>query len=1039
MSKNSKESIRDYREFLKNVQDVLSTLAMLPVKIYDEAGEPLTSWSNPTFLHWMTDMVDFDYLTRGCKDSAPECQKSSEIINRAVDFYRLAEWLSRRTKKEVKKFINLEETPKGDDKSISDGFIHFLNENGPALKIVPIQWDQHLRFYVVVGGVWLAKDREEVDRLKYKFASTFSFPSGMTFTEKMAVFNEVEDLSWISRDDFARRCVRLKRSFRLIRHFKSQGQLDRNQLNSIMGVYRISEFRDAWRKYAEQIFKIPTKSKVDKILIAMTPVYENDKLKGYLWFFDRKLTTIREAELEKDLDGLLPATDIYLLENEEDLSGFLNGNLENIKKALQDAYQKFGRRPFEPLNFLYEMDKSSFDSEFISLFNIENGYPALLRLFVHFEKAPGSREKKHFKEKLETVIELMMEEFKGIVERAPRWRMVSENYSINTSLELITDIASYLKLSDPNYTCDLIRLVKNTFPYIEEIKYLRPRFYEGDRQFEVYCPLYAKRNKSEKLPEEIFSGLFQVADLKTLIKEGASYEPVAARHRVFSVMKFKHGNTWPEGVVERIGQRLSAVLTQRVPYRRFVHIVTTLREKLINYQFKDAIKNMSEDFLNSVAAEIAMGFTVHACTIWVYDDSEKAFYRKGAAGKLGDLLEKNRLDYNPYWNLISSSWELPDQLIKLPDDKKIEELAFGDELVKLGFNKGAAVAWKSAPDFGVVITLWSKLGKAWDLDDDDADRLKEIAHLISDSLKVKYDLYMLDIKIDEALTSIIHELKSPLVGVKDGVEYIADLAADTLAPALVKLEQVKTDSAKGEYKEEVFVYSLRKFQKSIREKFSELTEKIFSNTRETLEVTQKNMLPPFEYIWELIRFMTLYTSYMELDFSMGKLVQLKFWSDVVNDVVKRSLYWRLESKALKLHFEFDSTFPEWVYMPEPAVDALKIIIFNLVANAIKYSYHGTTIKMKGYIRDSFVVVEVQNQGIGVPEGEEKLIFEKCKRGSNVKSISAGGTGLGLFLSRELARKIGGDLRLTKNSNPTIFELTIPLKYFADFSRGGKHE
>ena len=1032
------ESIIEYRDFLKRVQDVLSTLSMLPIKIYDHNGEPLTSWSNPTFLHWMTDMVDFDYLTSGCPESIEKCSEKKKIIRRAVDFYGLANRLSRETRKEVKRFINRETHSKGDNKTPPDSFIHFLNENGLALKIIPIQWNRELNFYVVVGGVWLAKDREEVDRLKYKFASSFSFPSGMTFTEKRAVFNEVEDLPWISRDDFARRCVRLKRAFRLLRHYKST---KKPLLKSIMGIYRVSEFRDAWRKYARQIFEIPAKSKVEKILIAMTPVYKDDQLvKGYLWFFNRKLAGIREAELEKMLDELFPSADIYLLETRHDIDGFLNANLKSIKLALKKAYKEFGKEPFEPLNFFYEIDNENLDDKVVSLAIRKSGDEAF-RLFVYFQKAPGKREKKEIESKLKTVISLVMEEFDGIVERTPRWRMVAENYSINTSLELITDIASYFKLSDPEYTCDLIRSIKNTFFYIGEIKYLRPQFYEGDRRFEVYCPLDAReKRKSEELPEIIFSNLFQTTDLKTLITENASYEPVAAGHRIFSVMKFNRGDTWPEGVVERIGQRISAVLTQRVPYRRFVHIVNTLRKKLINYQFKGDIKNMSEDLLNSVAKEIAMGFTAHACTIWLYNDSEKAFYRKGAAGQLGDLLKKNRLAYNPQKNLISKSWNRPDQLIKLPTDMKMDDLAFGDNLTKLGFKKGAAVTWRSAPDFGVVITLWSKLEKAWDLDEDDANRLREIAHLISDSLKIEYDLYMLDIKIDEALTSIIHELKSPLVGVKDGVEYIADLAAETLAPALIKLELLKDDSTKGEHEqEEILVYSLKKFQKSIRERFMELTEKVFNNTKETLEVTQKNMLPPFEYIEELIRFMTLYTSYKDLNFSIGKLVQIKFWSDVVNDVVKRSLYWRLESKALKLHFEFDSTFPEWVYMPEPALDALKIIIFNLVANAIKYSYSGTTINMKGYIRDNFVVVEVQNQGIGVPEGEEDLIFEKWKRGSNVRSVSAGGTGLGLFLSRELARKLGGNLRLKQNSDPTIFELKIPLKYFADFDRGGKNE
>ena len=107
-------------------------------------------------------------------------------------------------------------------------------------------------------------------------------------------------------------------------------------------------------------------------------------------------------------------------------------------------------------------------------------------------------------------------------------------------------------------------------------------------------------------------------------------------------------------------------------------------------------------------------------------------------------------------------------------------------------------------------------------------------------------------------------------------------------------------------------------------------------------------------------------------------------------------------------------------------------MFNLISNAIKYSNMGTTIILKGDTDDKFVRIEIHNYGIGIPKGEEELIFQQWKRGGNASHASPEGTGLGLYLSRELIRALGGDLVLRRNTNPTIFELKIPRRYFTDF-------
>lgn len=109
---------------------------------------------------------------------------------------------------------------------------------------------------------------------------------------------------------------------------------------------------------------------------------------------------------------------------------------------------------------------------------------------------------------------------------------------------------------------------------------------------------------------------------------------------------------------------------------------------------------------------------------------------------------------------------------------------------------------------------------------------------------------------------------------------------------------------------------------------------------------------------------------------------------------------------------------------------LESIFFNLLLNAIKYSHkdgknviriEGKTDPVRGYI-----LFRIVNDGIGVPEGEEDAIFDKCVRGSNSRQASPpGGSGYGLFISRLLAEMLGGYLILNSRDAPTEFELGIP--------------
>jgi len=95
------------------------------------------------------------------------------------------------------------------------------------------------------------------------------------------------------------------------------------------------------------------------------------------------------------------------------------------------------------------------------------------------------------------------------------------------------------------------------------------------------------------------------------------------------------------------------------------------------------------------------------------------------------------------------------------------------------------------------------------------------------------------------------------------------------------------------------------------------------------------------------------------------------------------------------------------------------ILSNLINNAIKYSDKGT-IEIgcdKISFKDAnYIAVHVKDEGIGIPENEQKQLFQKFFRASNGAEKCDGGTGLGLYISREYARLMGGDIKVKSQEN-----------------------
>ena len=108
-------------------------------------------------------------------------------------------------------------------------------------------------------------------------------------------------------------------------------------------------------------------------------------------------------------------------------------------------------------------------------------------------------------------------------------------------------------------------------------------------------------------------------------------------------------------------------------------------------------------------------------------------------------------------------------------------------------------------------------------------------------------------------------------------------------------------------------------------------------------------------------------------------------------------------------------------------DRLQIVVRNLVSNAVKYSPAGAPIAITIARRDGHALVAVADRGIGIDKDDQRNLFTRFGRIETSATAHTSGAGLGLWLSREIARMHDGDL--TVESEPgkgSTFTLEIPL-------------
>ena len=175
------------------------------------------------------------------------------------------------------------------------------------------------------------------------------------------------------------------------------------------------------------------------------------------------------------------------------------------------------------------------------------------------------------------------------------------------------------------------------------------------------------------------------------------------------------------------------------------------------------------------------------------------------------------------------------------------------------------------------------------------------------------------------------------------------------------------------------------------------------NTKKSIELIQRNTENLNEYVTQLLDFQKIDRNQLKL--SITKVDLKDCITEIVNDFTPI-----LQEKSLDLSVNVKH-IPVWF-------DKVKMsrIFYNLISNAIKYSNEGGEININAFLDDTFLRIEFQDNGIGIPENQQELVFQRFTRGTNVSNKGIPGTGIGLMLSKKIVELHGGKISLESKEN-----------------------
>lgn len=234
------------------------------------------------------------------------------------------------------------------------------------------------------------------------------------------------------------------------------------------------------------------------------------------------------------------------------------------------------------------------------------------------------------------------------------------------------------------------------------------------------------------------------------------------------------------------------------------------------------------------------------------------------------------------------------------------------------------------------------------------------------------------------------------------------VAIKSLAGRLKYLEKIRRESAAD------FSHELRTPLHNLKSTVEALEDGILEMNEENLESINEEVeriTALTGQLTELVEFEKKLTD-VNIEIVDGN----QYFEEVLNSYKKKA-----ENKKIKFNYDISKELDS-ISLDKQAVE---IILNNLITNALKYTEEDGRVEVRFNLKNECLRIEVEDTGIGVPEAEKDLIFERFYRTDRSRSRETGGSGLGLAITREIVAALGGDIFLEDSNKGSNFIVELP--------------
>lgn len=176
---------------------------------------------------------------------------------------------------------------------------------------------------------------------------------------------------------------------------------------------------------------------------------------------------------------------------------------------------------------------------------------------------------------------------------------------------------------------------------------------------------------------------------------------------------------------------------------------------------------------------------------------------------------------------------------------------------------------------------------------------------------------------------------------------------------------------------------------------------------------------------EITRLSSLVNSFLDVTRAETQNKTLKFTVFDINEAIRRSLISfenQISSKQINVGVSFETD----VCMVRADIDGIRQVLTNLMENAVKFTPEGGTIKITVSERQQEVFVSIYNTGCGISQDDQKLIFERFYKADKSRSINRQGTGIGLYIVKDIINRHGKDI-IVKSREGEYAEFTFTVE------------